>query len=293
MNKKDIEGRIGEFALKSLVRRLERKSAVEVEASGLKIGRLLARLSKKRFGRAVENLRMALPDLPDPEAVAMRVFENFGRMGADFMTLHKRSPEEIIASVDFPELGKVDEALALGKGVIMITGHFGNWERMAACLSYKGYKLSVVARDADQKGVTGIMNGIRSHSGTQVIPRGNAARPMLECLRRNELIGILPDQNSNEAFLPFFGKLAGTVLGPGVLHERTGAPVLGLFCRRIGPAKFAVQVKGPLTRPHTSVRGEATMLAIHEALEEVIRETPDQWLWFHDRWRNARRKGLL
>lgn len=258
----------------------------------MKLGRMLAKVSKKRFETAVGNIRMALPEIDDPERVARASFEHFGLVGADFLTLTARTAQEIRASIDIVGEEILRETFDEGKGCIMVTGHFGNWERMAALCGLEGIKLSVVARDADQMGVTGLVNRIRSHFGTNVISRGNAAKPMLEALRRNEMIGILPDQNANETFLPFFGKPAGTVLGPGVLHERTGAPLLALFCIRTGAVQYRMEVER-LRPVKTENRGEATMLAFHDALERVIRRHPEQWLWFHDRWRNARRKGLL
>lgn len=291
-NRKQIEGRISEFALRSIQRRLSRKSPEAVEVAGRKLGRMLAKVGKKRYETAVSNLKMALPEITDPERVATACFEHFGLVGADFLTLQSRTAQHIIDSIETPNLHVLEEALELQKGCIMITGHFGNWERMAAMCGYRNLRLSVVARDADQAGVTGMVNQIRNHFGTQVISRGNAARPMLEALRRNEMIGILPDQNSNEAFIPFFGKPAGTVLGPGVLYERTGSPVVCFWCIRTGPVKYRMEIEW-LKPERTDTRGEGTMLAIHAALEGVIRRYPEQWLWFHDRWRNARRKGLL
>lgn len=291
--RKQLENALGQFAMNAILRRLSGKTPEQAEEIGARMGRLLGQFGKKRMEVAVSNLRMAMPELPDPEGVARRVFENFGRTAGDFLTLHERSSSQIIDSMEVIGREHFDWCVDQGKGVILITGHYGNWERMGAYVGSLGYTVSVVARDADQQGVTGRVNQIREKAGVKVISRGNAARPMLEALRRNELIGILPDQNSSEIFIPFFGKPAGTVLGPGVLHERTGAPVLFVYCYRVAPARYALQIRPPLHAEPTEVRGEAMMRVIHSELEMAIRAHPDQWLWFHDRWRNARRRGLL
>ena len=178
--------------------------------------------------------------------------------------------------------------------MILLTAHFGNWERVAAWMVLSGYKLAVIARDADDQGVNQLVNELREGPGTEVISRGRAARASIERLRRNEIVGILPDQNANEIFIPFFGKPAGTVLGPGVLAERTGASVAPVFCHYEGEGRYRVRFYPAVVADEGfETKGEGMMRAINRLLEGVVREHPDQWLWFHDRWRNARRKGLL
>jgi KDO2-lipid IV(A) lauroyltransferase len=113
-------------------------------------------------------------------------------------------------------------------------------------------------------------------------------------MRNNELVAILPDQNSWEAFVPFFGKPAGTALGPAVLHRRTGAALIPLACFVDGPGKLHMVFGEPIV-PLEGFDDEdcAIMAAINKALEDLIRVHPEQYLWFHDRWKSARRKGLL
>lgn len=267
-----------------------------VEGIGKGLGRLMMWGSKKHRQRAIANLQLVFPDMSEHERTGLvrRIFAHYGMVTTDFLTMHKRSTKLIEQEADVEGMEHLEKALEKGKGVIVLTGHFGNWERFSALISGRGNQLYVIARDANSVALNRMVNELRSMRGTKVIPRGAAARPTIEAMRRNEVVGILPDQNADEVYIPFFGHLAGTVLGPGVISERTGATVLTAWCVRVGPRKYRMILEPPLVPvPCDGPKGEGLMRAFHERLENIIREYPDQWLWFHDRWRNARNKGLL
>lgn len=296
LSRRDIEGRLGAFAFSSAQRWLLRKHPERAERIGERCGRALYRASKKHRHRALENLAMALPELgaAQREALARQVFEHFGRVAADFLVGERRTRAELEATMEVDGIEHIDEALAEGKGAILVTGHFGNWERMAAYLSFTGRTITVIQRDVRNPSLNQMVRKLREASGTKVVGRGDAVRPILERLRANELIGILPDQNSDEIFIPFFGKPAGTVLGPGVIAERTGAPVIPTYCYWVGPGRYRMMVEPRLSSEQEgSVKGEGMMRAVNASLESAIRRHPEQWLWFHDRWKSARRAGLL
>lgn len=284
------------FAFTKAQRYLIRRSPERAEEVGEKLGRTIFKLYKKHRQRALDNLQLAFPLMPEAEreALGQRVLEHFGKVTADFLISGRRSQEELDRSMTVEGLENLNEALKLERGVIMITGHFGNWERLSAWVSTHGYKLSVISRDVSNSQLNRMVNELREGPGTTVIPRGDSARAIIERLRRNELIGILPDQNSEEAFIPFFDHPAGTVLGPGVLSERTGAPVVPCWSVWTGPGQYRMIVEPALTpEPGYSRKGEGTMRAIHKSLEAIIRKHPEQWLWFHDRWKSARRRGMI
>ncbi|MBS1706663.1 MAG: lysophospholipid acyltransferase family protein [Armatimonadetes bacterium] len=294
--KRKVEGALGAGALSAAQHWLRNKTIEQAEVTGIRLGRIIMKASKSRRQRCLSNLKLAFPEmtLAERSALCQRVFEHYGIVTCDFLMASRRTPEMLEASVDVRGFEHVTRGLELGKGLIMITGHFGNWERLSAWISLHGYTLSVVARDTHNERINHLVNDLRSTTGTKVIPRGNAARPIIESLRRNELVGILPDQNSDEAFIPFFGHPCGTVLGPGVISERTESPVIPAWCVRVGPGKYEMTFQPPLAaEPSDGPKGEGMMRAINLALENQIRKYPEQWLWFHDRWRSARRQGLL
>lgn len=289
-------GRMGGYLLPRLQSMFAHMKPERVERIGLWLGSLHYRMDAKHRERALSNLAMAFPEL-GPEQVtelAKRVFGHFGRSMADFLIASRRTEAEYLASTEIVGAEHLRQALALGKGALVISGHLGNWERIPAGVLHLGHEISVVVRDADDPVINQLMQSTRSGPGVGIISRGNAARPIIEALRRNEIVAILPDQNSDEHFVEFFGKPAGTALGPGVLHERTGAPMVPSYCVWVAPCRYRLVFGPPLQAgPENAVRGDGAIRAVHRWLESVIREYPDQWLWYHDRWKSARKRGML
>jgi KDO2-lipid IV(A) lauroyltransferase len=241
---------------------------------------------------------MCYPEWPQEKvrSTARKVFEHFGKTSARFFWEVRMSDEEIVRSVNSSGLEHIDAALEKGKGVVLITAHFGNWERMAQYIVRKGYKFGVVARDANEKRTTELVNNHRSNYGVEVFARGKAAREILRRLERNQMVGITPDQNTREILVPFFGYPAGTNEGPAAIALRTGAAIVTAFCKENEGGSYDLTIR-PFSMPTLTGKKEddiaAIMAGINSAIEETVRETPHQWLWMHDRWRWARQLGLL
>jgi Kdo2-lipid IVA lauroyltransferase/acyltransferase len=284
------------WAMTRVQKWLRGKPVEKQERIGARIGRLIHDWARKRRERALANLELAMPELSQERRaeVASQAFEHFGIVSADFLTSDWRTLEDLERSTEVVGYENVESALAKGKGALLLSGHFGNWERASAYLSLRGVPLSVVVRDANTRGVNQLVNDLRRGTGAEVISRGAATRGILETLRRNGLVALLPDQNAEDAFLPFFGKPAGTNLGAGVIQARTGTALVPTTCVRVSPGRYRITVYPELEpKADDGIKGSGALLAFNEWLEERIREHPEQWLWFHDRWRNARQEGLL
>jgi Kdo2-lipid IVA lauroyltransferase/acyltransferase len=187
----------------------------------------------------------------------------------------------------------MDRALEQGKGVILITAHYGNWELFARKLALCGYTLSVIARDSDDPGMTGIANRIRENAGYKVLSRDGSALPAIRRLKKNETLGILPDQNTFSGIpLDFFGRVALTATGPAVFSLKSGAPIICGFAHREPDGSFLVRISPPLEVALTGNEEEdiyRVTSAYTLAIEDQIRKDPTQWLWLHDRWGHAER----
>ncbi len=293
--RKRLEGKLGSWGLRmawGLFRLLPLRVAQRLGAA---LGLLAYALSARYRRVAIQNLRRAFPEWSHAHArrVARRVFRNFGVSMAEFFKAPSMTRAQIEQILTLEGREHLDAAFSDGKGVLLITGHFGNWELMARYLCLLGYPIAVIAREADDKGTTELITMLRERSGYRVFPRGNAARLVLKALRANEAVGILPDQNAGDVFVEFFGQKAGSVAGPAVFHLRTGAPLVPLFCVRLPNDHHRVEILPPMRfQPtgDTQADSQGVMQALHDVLEQYVRRYPDQWLWLHDRWKSARKR---
>ncbi len=274
-------------------RRFASKDAIGAEQAGGRLGMLAYRLDKKHRTRAESNLQLAFPEkgVAWAEETARESFRHFGRLAGDLMRSPQRTDEEVLSTLEVPPdaLGYLQE----GRGTLICTGHLGNWERAAHWVTAQGHKLSVVVRHVNQPGLQERVEGLRRNAGIDLLNRGDAAMGMMRKLRRGEMVAVLPDQNGGDVFVPFFGHQTGSVVGPAVLAQRTGSLIFPAFCLRTGPGKYRIIAHKPLDLKENPMTPEEIMTAYYQDLEAAVREAPEQYLWMHDRWKSARRRGLL
>ncbi len=258
---------------------------------GRGLGGLTFTILPRYRNAALRNLKLIYgTELSDRERARMAraVFSHFGQVGAEFLKLPRLSDAQVndMAVVNGEE--NMKEALKVGKGVLLITGHFGNWEFMARWLAVHGYKLNVVARDARDPEATRLLADTRGQNGAKVLYRGNSARAILGCLKQNEIVAILPDQNAADVFVPFLGVKTGTVDGPAVIHLKTHSPIVFSWCVRRDDGRFEITFDAPVTVEATGEKRkdvEGVMTLINARIGEWIRKYPTQWLWLHNRWK--------
>lgn len=272
-----------------------RGDVVRAERKGERLGLMAFRLDAKHRNRAVANLELAFPEKGREWAAytARESFRHFGRLVGDFMRSPSRTNEEALKSMTISDESRANMEATDGRGTIICTAHFGNWERAAHWVSATGRKLSVVARDLDQEGVQAHVLRLREASGIEVMSRGDAAMGMMRKLRRKEYVAVLPDQNAGDAWVKFFGHTVGTVLGPAVMAKRTGALIVPAYCIRLSAGQYEIVVQKPMDPETRDFDPTEIMAELNRGLEEVVRRAPEQYLWMHDRWKSARRAGLL
>lgn len=220
-----------------------------------------------------------------------RVFIHFARVAVDVLRFPRLNREEIDRLVDKGEgLSILNRALAGGRGVILLTAHFGNWELMGAFLRFEGYEGAVVGRRIYYDKFNEVLLHLRSRVTLRTLYQDASAREFLKILNQNQILGILADQDVDRldgVFVPFFGRPAHTLTAPVKMALATGAPIVPAFLVRKGDhyqflveEPIEVEMKG--TREETIQEYTARWSRV---IEEKIRTWPDQWVWMHRRWK--------
>jgi Kdo2-lipid IVA lauroyltransferase/acyltransferase len=249
--------------------------------------------SKRRYQVAVKNLKIAYGDtLPEAERerIARESFRNFGMFAIEVIKFAFMSEEEVDRRIDGEAYAPFQELLEHKKGALLITGHLGNFEIAGRYATARGHELLALAREARDQGTTEMMNRLRRTSGIKVITLKQSLKPVFAALKRNASVAIICDQNATDVYVPFFGRPTGTVAGPARLALRTGAPMIFFFCVRDGNGGYKIHSNGTYWAEPTGDEQadiERVTTVINQRLEEMIRLYPEQWLWFHNRWKSS------
>jgi KDO2-lipid IV(A) lauroyltransferase len=239
------------------------------------------------------NLEVAFPERPPAwrRRVARASYVHLGREAVALFRLAGMSPTDVVARTEIRGLEALQGAVQEGRGVVVVTGHLGNWEIGGAALSARGLPVDAVAKGMANRRFDRDLIATRERLGMQVVDMGHAHREVLRSLRRGHVVALVADQNAHKSdvFVPFFGRLAATHRGPAVFALRSGAPVfVGTCIRRKGsPQRYVVTLE-PL---QVKVSGDAdrdvvAVTAAHTALlEEAVRAAPEQYFWQHKRWK--------
>lgn len=225
------------------------------------------------------------------KGLSLRVFLHFGQMLFEIPHILKLNRWNLSRYVRFVHEENLMKALKKGKGVFLLSGHFGNWELMCAAISLRFGSMSVVARPFDFSPLDRLMNDLRSRFGADLIPKQKAMRRILNVLRQNNLLGILLDQNVDwydGVFVNFLGRWACTNKGLALMAMKTGTPVIPSFSVRQKDGRYSIIFEDEIRLKNSGdklrdVEDNTTLFA--GVIEDYIRRYPDQWFWFHQRWK--------
>jgi len=260
-------------------------------------GRLLGlawyRLDRRHRRIVLDNLRASFPG-QDPswiERTARGVFLHLGQVVSEIPYLLRWPLKRIESQVRLRGVEHFRRAQAKGRGVLLLTGHLGNWEWASLAATGVVAPAAVVARPIDWPPADRLVNRWRSKTGHKVVPKTASARRILRLLRQGHAIGVLLDQNVDwydGQWVEFFGRQACTNKGLALLARATGAPVLPFYCFRAPDGRFEVcfgpEVELVKTGDKTKDVWQNTQ-NYTRALEEIIRQHPEQWFWLHQRWK--------
>ncbi|MCD6352139.1 MAG: lysophospholipid acyltransferase family protein [Armatimonadetes bacterium] len=265
------------------------------------IGRVLCVLAPERRRTAEQNLEACFGERFTPgqrRHIVVCSCQNIVTSLMELFKVARLGPERLRKLVDVEGAEHLERAAARGRGVIVVTAHYGNWEVLGAVIGLLGHRLAVIARDAPDSPTAQLVNSARRRLGMEVLGRDDL-EAMIGWLREGKVLGILPDQRqvTGGKIMPFMGRPATTALGPAVLALRTGAALVPGFARRTPSGRFQVVFFPELELPEDQAEGlsrgeavEALSQLVNNAIADEITRFPDQWLWFHDRWRIGPRR---
>ena len=248
-------------------------------------------LSNRQKDKACKHLEQSLGiRQPMVGQLIRRSFQNIGKNLMEFMQLPRMSPETLHQLVILEGKEHIDGALAQGKGAIILTAHFGNWELLGASILANGYTIRGITRQLRSKRLDAIVSSYREKVGWQGIDRDRSVREVLRCLNRNELIAILADVDTRTQgiFVDFFGRPAYTPYGPVALALKTGAAILPTFIVRQPDDSHCAIVEAPLPLQQSGEKDQDLLVNTQrftKVIESYIRRYPEQWIWMHERWK--------
>ncbi len=203
-----------------------------------------------------------------------------------YMT-HKKLTKRIHFSKE--SLNTIKTLSQKGKGIICVSAHYGNWELLALVIASLGYSLNIVIRPLDNKLLNEYLNKRRQILKSRLIERENAYLEGCGILNKNEILALMIDQNQakNGIFVPFFGKEAATAKGVAILAKRSNAPVMAAHIHRNPDHTHTVTFKEIKVQKLKSIKDYVycNTRNFTSYFENVIRHQPEQWLWFHPRWK--------
>ena len=284
------------LALRGAVAAVERMGFSRASSFGDRVGRLGYRPLGIRRHVVERQLAASFPEMPETEVrrIAIAAYGHLGRASIETAILPSYNAREITDLFEKVEgWSIVEERLARGKGLIMVTGHLGNWELGGAYIAARGVPIDAVARHMANPLFDRYLTRTRQQIGMTVVHDEDAVRRVPRSLRAGRAVAFLVDQGAiglASSWVPFFGRFAKTPRGPAVFALRLGSPIVfGVAVRqpsgryRLAFEPIDVVESGDREKDVDRIVGDYTAV-----LERWVRQTPEQYLWHHRRWKHQR-----
>lgn len=287
-----LQHRFEYIAIRSLVGMLGLASFRTGSAIGAWLGVLGYRLGIRSHVVKTQ-IAFAFPEYTPAQvrAVAAQSYENLGRTSIEAAIMEHRSPADLIALFDRVDGWEhLEAARSAGRGVLLVTGHLGNWELGGSYFAARGVPIDAIARHMSNRIFERYLTRVRQRFGVRVIFDELAVRATPRSLRENRVVGFLSDQGVlglASTFVPFFSRLAKTPRGPAVFALRLSAPVVFTVAVRQPSGKYRLIVE-PIDVLLTGDREADTVALVARyttRMEYWVRQYPEQYFWQHRRWK--------
>lgn len=265
------------------------------------VGAMMFALDKRHRRRAIANIRRSIPHVDEPTArgIAERSMQHFLQLGVEVMFTPRLIT--IDSWADRVTLVNLEEALDVmlaDRPTILVTGHYGNWELLGYTLATVGLDMDAIARPIDNPLLNDWLLGVRQRQGMRILTKWGASDRMAKILADHGTLGFIGDQNAGDGgmFVPFFGRLASAYKSIGLLAMAYDAPIICGYARRAPkPGQhFHYEIgAADIIYPSDWVDREDPLYYLtaryNRAMETMVRDCPDQYLWLHRRWKSRPR----
>jgi KDO2-lipid IV(A) lauroyltransferase len=239
------------------------------------------------------NLKIAFPenDIHTNKKLAFRIYLSFAVTLVEILYLPYMKKQELVNAVECSNTELIIQKHKDGKGVILLSSHFGNWEFGAISIGIQTQlPFSVIVKPLRNPLVYEWMNKARTKFGNEVVPLGISIRKTYQTLKEKKIVAMVADQRgpAEGVRVDFFGKKVSVYTGPAALAIKTGAPLIcGIAVRNKDYNYKMVLVE--ISQQNLPDSDEEKILEISRRytsyLEKIIRDNPEQWLWMHNRWK--------
>jgi KDO2-lipid IV(A) lauroyltransferase len=273
-----------------VLRILPRRAAL---AAGRALGRVLGDLDRRHVAIAAHNLRQAFPHWDEPRVLrtARGVYAHFGAVLFDILWLQGRSRRTLLSLVEVVGREHVERAMDAGRGALMVTAHIGNWELHGVAHGLLFGPIGVVARPLDNPLLDARLCSLRVMGGNTVIYKQRALVQVIRMMRQGRGVALLIDQNVQAAdgiFVDFFGRLAATTTVAAALALRQGCALVPCRTELLPDGRYRLTYE-PAVEAAPGPDRQADLARVTAELtrriEGWVRDTPEQWLWIHRRWK--------
>ncbi len=247
---------------------------------------------KKHRTIVCANIAHALPALTPAQvaATARATYRNYAFFATDFLRNARATREDVLAQVEFEGAEHLQAALAAGRGVIVQTAHYGNWELFSLAMAARFGAVSIVGRGLDSGAMNAVLSEHRRQFDIELINKFHAAKPMLAAIKSGRLLGVLIDQAvsaSEGVECEFFGRRIMHSPALSIIAAKTGAAIVPAFIYRKERRRCAIRFFAPIWVAGGGrdeiIRATAAQCA---ATEQMVRFKPNEYFWFHKKFKN-------
>ncbi len=228
----------------------------------------------------------------EKEKITKKCYKNLVYNLADFVRNQGITKEELSKKIEFKNQEILENALKNGEKIILITAHYGNWELIPLSLAAFFAPMTAVGRPLESKVMDEILRRNREQFDIEMLNKKGAMRGLINALKNKRAVGLLVDQNTAQKegiLIDFFGKRARHTPSASLLARRFNAKIIPVFIQTKDYEKYTITFYEPIICPKTKNSEEDIKVCTQaqaDITEKVIREKPDEWFWFHKRWKN-------